>query len=117
MLPALVALMFAFALGVGLWLSSVNVKYRDLLFVLPFLIQVWLFASSVILPSSAAPPRLRWVLRLNPMSGIVEGFRAALLGSPFDWPAIGVAAAVAPALLVYSAYAFRRTEKGFADII
>ncbi|HEX7177438.1 MAG TPA: ABC transporter permease [Pyrinomonadaceae bacterium] len=117
MLPALVALMAGFALGVGMWLSSLNVKYRDVRFVLPFLIQLWLFASSVILPSSAVPERLRWLLYLNPMSGVVEGFRSALLGLPFDWRAIGVAATATAVVLVYAAYSFRRTERSFADII
>ena len=108
MLPPLVALMAGFALGVGMWLSSLNVKYRDVRFVLPFLIQLWLFASSVILPSSAVPESLRWLLYLNPMSGVVEGFRSALLGLPFDWRAIGVTAAATAAVLVYAAYSFRR---------
>jgi lipopolysaccharide transport system permease protein len=117
MLPVLVALMTLFALGVGLWLSALNVKYRDIRFVLPFGIQLWLFVSSVILPSSAVPERWRWLLILNPMSGIIEGFRAALFGAPFDWRAIGVASVVVFALLVYSAYSFRRMEKSFADII
>ena len=117
LLPPLVALMAGFALGVGMWLSSLNVKYRDVRFVLPFLIQLWLFASSVILPSSAVPGSLRWLLYLNPMSGVVEGFRSSLLGLPFDWRAIGFAAAATVLVLVYAAYSFRRTERSFADII
>jgi lipopolysaccharide transport system permease protein len=117
LLPPLVALMAGFALGVGMWLSSLNVKYRDVRFVLPFLIQLWLFASSVILPSSAVPESLRWLLYLNPMSGVVEGFRSSLLGLPFDWRAIGFAAAATAVVLVYAAYSFRRTERSFADII
>jgi lipopolysaccharide transport system permease protein len=117
MLPVLFALMTVFATGVGIWLSSLNVKYRDVRFVLPFLIQLWLFASSVILPSSAVPARWRWVLTFNPMSGVVEGFRSALLDVPFDWYAIWFSIAAALALLVYSVYSFRRMEKDFADVI
>jgi lipopolysaccharide transport system permease protein len=89
-LPALVLLTALFGLGVGTWMSALNVKYRDVRFALPFLIQLWLFVSSVILPSSSVPPKYRWILILNPMSGIIEGYRAALFGLPFDWPAIGL---------------------------
>jgi len=106
-----------FALGVGTWMSALNVKYRDVRFALPFLIQIWLFVSSVILPSSALPDKYRWLLMLNPMSGIIEGYRSALLGLPFDWPAIGVAAAITVVALVYAIYSFTRVERSFADII
>ncbi len=116
-LPALAALTFLFAVGVGMLTAALNVKYRDVRFVLPFVIQLWLFVSSVILPSAALPPALRRLLVLNPMSGIVEGYRAALFGGPFDWVALLAAAAITLSLLVYSAYFFRRTEKRFADII
>ncbi len=117
MLPVLVVLTALFALGVGMWLAALNVRYRDVRFVLPFLIQIWLFVSSVIIPSSAIPERWRWLLALNPMSGIIEGYRAALLGLAFDWPTLAVAAAITIVVVVYSAYAFRRMEKSFADII
>ena len=117
MLPVLVVLTALFALGVGMWLAALNVKYRDVRFVLPFLIQIWLFVSSVIIPSSAVPERWRWLLALNPMSGIIEGYRAALLGRAFDWPTLATAAAITLGVLVYSAYTFRRMEKSFADII
>jgi lipopolysaccharide transport system permease protein len=117
MLPALMALLFFFALGVGMWLSSLNVKYRDVRFVLPFIIQLWLFASSVIVPSSYVSQRWRWALTLNPMSGIVEGFRSALFGLPFDWRDLGVATLITIIVLAYAAYSFRRMEKSFADII
>ena len=78
-LPVLVLLTALFGLGVGTWMSALNVKYRDVRFALPFLIQLWLFVSSVILPSSAVPEKWRWILMFNPMSGIIEGYRAALL--------------------------------------
>ncbi|MDQ6654145.1 MAG: ABC transporter permease, partial [Acidobacteriota bacterium] len=80
-------------------------------------IQLWLFVSAVIMPISALPPKWRWAVALNPMSGIIEGYRAALFGQPFNWKALGVAAAITCAVLVYSAYSFRRMEKNFADII
>ena len=117
LLPALVVLTTLCAVGAGLLLSALNVKYRDIRFALPFMIQLWLFASSVIVPSSVLPERWRWLLSLNPMSGIIEGYRAALLGSPFDWTALFVAAAITLVLLACAAFAFRRMEKQFADII
>src|SRR5919107_1041209 len=103
-LPVLVLMTALFSLGVGTWMSALNVKYRDVRFALPFLIQLWLFVSSVILPSSSVPAKYRWVLLLNPMSGIIEGYRAALFGLPFDWPAIGVASVLTIIVLLYAIY-------------
>ena len=116
-LPVLILLTALFALGVGTWFAALNVKYRDVRFALPFLIQLWLFVSSVILPSSALPQKYRWLLMLNPMSGIIEGYRSSLFGLPFDWPAIGAAAAITVAVLGYAIYSFARVERSFADII
>ncbi len=116
-LPVLVLLTALFSLGVGTWFSALNVKYRDVRFALPFLIQLWLFVSSVILPSSAPGPKWRWLLMLNPMSGIIEGYRSALFGLPFDWPALGIASGLTILTLVYAIYAFGRVERSFADII
>src|SRR6185295_3625391 len=116
-LPVLILLTALFSLGVGTWMSALNVKYRDVRFALPFLIQLWLFVSSVILPSSSIPQKWRWLLMLNPMSGIIEGYRAALFGLPFDWPALGIASALTILVLVYAIYAFGRVERSFADII
>jgi lipopolysaccharide transport system permease protein len=116
-LPVLVLLTALFALGVGTWMAALNVKYRDVRFALPFLIQIWLFVSSVILPSSALGPKWRRVLLLNPMSAIIEGYRAALFGLPFDWAAIGVATVITFAVLAYSIFSFSRVERSFADII
>ena len=116
-LPVLVLLTALFALGVGTWMSAVNVKYRDVRFALPFVIQLWLFVSSVILPSSSVPEKWRWLLLLNPMSAIIEGYRSALFGLPFDWPALGIASVLTTLVLVYSIYSFSRVERSFADII
>jgi len=117
LLPALVVLTTLCATGVGLLLSALNVKYRDIRFALPFMIQLWLFVSSVIVPSSVLPERWRWLLALNPMSGIIEGYRAALLGQPFDWTALATAAVLTFVVLACAVVAFRRMEKQFADII
>ena len=116
-LPLVILLTALFSLGIGTWMSALNVKYRDVRFALPFLIQLWLFVSSVILPSSSVAPKWRWLLRLNPMSGIIEGYRAALFGVPFDWTALGITTLITLAVLLYSAYSFSRVERSFADII
>jgi|ERR1044071_6000935 lipopolysaccharide transport system permease protein len=117
MLPVLVVLATLLALGVGMWLSALNVKYRDIRYAIPFLIQLWMFVSPVIYPATMLPEKWRWVLALNPLTGIIEGFRAALFGRAFDWPALGFSTLVTLAILIYSAYAFRRMEKNFADIV
>jgi len=114
LLPLLVLLTTVLALAVGLLMSALNVKYRDIRYALPFMIQVWMFASPVIYP---IPDNWRWVLALNPMTGIIEGFRAALFGQSFDWLTLGLSAAITLALLVYSAFVFARMEKSFADVI
>jgi len=115
--PVLVLLTTLLALGVGMWLSALNVKYRDVRFALPFLIQLWMFLSPVIYPASFLPLKLRWLLSLNPMTGIIEGYRSSLFGRPFNWTALTLSAAVTLGLLIYSSYAFRRMERTFADII
>ena len=114
MLPVLVALVTLLASGVGIWLAALNVKYRDVRYALPFLIQIWLFASPVIY---AVPDRWRWLLALNPMTAIIEGFRSALFGLPFDWLMLGVSASITLFILAYAAFAFARMERSFADVI
>jgi lipopolysaccharide transport system permease protein len=116
LLPALVGLLTLLALGVGMWISALNVKYRDVGVVLPVLIQVWMFASPVVYPSGLVGD-WRWAYSLNPVAGIIEGFRASLFGRAFDWPSLAAAAAVTLALLVSSLYVFRRMEKSFADLV
>jgi lipopolysaccharide transport system permease protein len=117
LLPVLILLTGAFALAVGIWMSALNVKYRDVRFALPFLIQLWLFVSSVIVPSSAVPQKWRWLLWFNPMSGIIEGYRAALFGVPFDWTSLGIALILTILALLYATFSFSRVERSFADII
>ncbi|MGH9962906.1 MAG: ABC transporter permease, partial [Pyrinomonadaceae bacterium] len=117
LLPALIALVTLLALGVGMWASALNVKYRDVGVMLPVLIQLWMFASPVMYPSSIVPPGYQWVYKLNPVTGILDGFRASLFGQEIDWAALGISTGFTIALLVYSAYAFRRMEKSFADIV
>ncbi|MGC8669457.1 MAG: ABC transporter permease [Chthonomonadales bacterium] len=103
--------------GVGSLLSALTVAYRDFRYVVPFLIQIWLFVTPVIYPSKMVPGRWRWLLDLNPMSGLIEGFRAAFLGGRMDWPHIALSFAVSAALFLAGAVYFRSTERRFADII
>lgn len=117
MLPIPMVLTVLLALGVGMWMSALNVKYRDIRYALPFLIQIWMFASPIIYPLSLVPQKWRWALALNPLTGIIENFRAALFGRAFDWPLLGSSAAITLAFLVYAAYSFRRMERTFADIV
>jgi len=117
MLLPLVLLTTLLATGMGMWLSGLNVKYRDVRFALPFLIQLWMFVSPVIYPSSFLPAKFRWLLWLNPMTGIIEGYRSSLFGLHFDWSALATSATITFLLLGYAAYSFRRMEKSFADIV
>ncbi|HVF50077.1 MAG TPA: ABC transporter permease [Pyrinomonadaceae bacterium] len=117
LLPCFVALTLLLALGVGFLTSALTVKYRDLRHALPFIIQLWMFASPVIYPASKVTGAWRWVLVFNPLTGIIEGFRSALVGRAFDWTAIGIAAALTLVVLVTSLYVFRRAEETFADLV
>jgi lipopolysaccharide transport system permease protein len=112
--PLLIVLVFCLSTAVGLWLSAVNVKYRDVRYALPFLIQIWMFASPVIYP---VPPRWRLLLSFNPMTGIIQGFRSAVLGLPFDAASIGVSAIITLVIFVVAAISFKHLERTFADRI
>lgn len=117
MLPVLVILTSLLAIGIGMWMSALNVKYRDIRHALPFLIQLGMFISPIIYPTTIVPEKWRFLLAFNPLTGIIEGYRSAIFGRPFDWFAIGISAAITFAILFYSAYMFKRMEKSFADII
>ena len=117
MAPVMIILLALLALGLGMWTSALNVKYRDVGLALPVFIQLWMFVSPVVYPLTLVPERWRFVYSLNPLVGIIEGFRAALFGKSFNWQALGISAIVTVALLVYAAYVFKRREKTFADII
>lgn len=117
LLPLFVFLMALLALGVGLLSAAATVKYRDLRHALPFIIQLWMFASPVIYPMSIVPERWHWLVTINPIAGIIEGFRTCLTGGSFDWLQVSIAAAITAMLLVCSAYIFRRFEQTFADVV
>ncbi len=124
LLPLFLLLAFATTLGVGTWLSALNVQYRDVRYVVPFFIQLWLFVTPVIYPMSQVTGRLRelhlpvWIYGLNPMAGVVEGFRWALLGSGERPGSVILASAVtATVWLLSGAFYFRRVERTFADVV
>jgi len=116
--PVLVGLTFLCAMGVGLWLSALNVQYRDIRYVIPFLIQIWMFVSPVIYPVSMVKGKYQWLLALNPMGGVIKAYRASLLGYiPIDWFLLGLSTATIFVILVSGLFYFRRMEKHFADVV
>ncbi len=117
-LPVFLLLALITALGVGLWLSAMNVQFRDVRYIAPFLTQFWLYATPVAYPSSMLPEPWRTLYGINPMVGVVEGFRWALLGiKTSPGPMILVSAVAALGILISGAYYFRRMEKTFADVV
>jgi lipopolysaccharide transport system permease protein len=117
-LPLLLLLALITALGVGLWLSAMNVQFRDVRYTLPFITQFWLFVTPIAYPSSLLEEPWRTLYGINPMAGVVEGFRWALLGTDTaPGPIIILSSLVALILLVSGAFYFRRMEKTFADVV
>ena len=116
--PLAVALMILTTLGVSLFTAALTVRYRDVRHLLPFLIQLWMFATPIIYPATMVPAKFRRILALNPCWGVVDSFRACLLpNQPIDFKLIGCSLAVAVIVLVAGAYYFKKMEKIFADII
>lgn len=116
-LPFLLLLALVTSLGVGLWLTALNVQFRDVRYAIPFLVQAWMFATPIAYPSSLLKEPWRTLYGINPMTGVVEGFRWALLGTnTAPGPIIFVSASVASALLVSGVFYFRRMERIFADV-
>ncbi len=117
-LPLLILLALVTALGVGLWLSALNVMYRDVGYIIPFLTQFWMFITPVVYPASLLPEKWRLVYALNPMTGVVEGFRWALLGTQTDsGPMLAISAVISLIILVSGLFYFRRMERTFADMV
>lgn len=116
-LPAFLLMAVVTALGVGLWLGALNVQYRDVGYLVPFLSQIWMYATPVVYPSSMIPERWRLLYGLNPMAGVVEGFRWALLDTNPPGSMLAVSVLVTVVLLISGAFYFRRMEKIFADIV
>jgi lipopolysaccharide transport system permease protein len=116
-LPAAILLLTAAAMGVGLTLCAFNVEYRDFKYVVPFMMQLWMFATPVVYPASLVPESYRNYLAINPMTGLVESFRSAILGRPISWELLGISAIAAIILLGAGMMIFRKMESKFADLI
>jgi lipopolysaccharide transport system permease protein len=116
-LPLFILLALATSLGIGLWLSALNVQYRDFQYTIPFLIQLGLFASPVVYPASLVPESVRFLYGLNPMAGVIEGFRWALLGTEMPGAMILVSVGMVVILLVSGAFYFRKMEQYYADVV
>jgi len=117
MLPVLILLTTALAAGFGMWMAALNVKYRDIRYALPFIIQLWMFVTPIIYPSSFLPERWRWVFMFNPLTGLIEGYRSAIFGKSFDLIGLAFSTAVILLILIYSLIKFRQLERSFADIV
>lgn len=115
--PLFVALTIVLALSLGTLFSALNVRFRDVKFALPFFLQVWMFVSPIFYPSESLPEKWRTVFALNPLTGILQGFRASLFGEIFDWKTIGIATALTFVLAIGSFFVFKRMEDDFADLI
>lgn len=117
MLPIVVVLILLLAIGIGMYLAALNVKYRDVRYALPFLIQLGMFITPIFYPTSLVPKELRWLLLLNPLSGLIEAFRNACFGTPFDWISIGLSMVFTFFILIFTTYNFRKMEDKFSDLI
>jgi len=116
--PFLTALTFLCAVGTGLWLSALNVEFRDIRYVIPFLIQIWMFVSPVIYPVSLVDKKYQWLLALNPMGGIIKAFRSSLLGhQPVDWFLLSVSTCIIFIVFTSGLFYFQRMERSFADVV
>ena len=117
-IPLLVLLMILTAAGLGIWMASLAIQYRDIKYALTFIIQMLMFASPVVYPLNMVPERYQILYSLNPMVGVIEGFRSAFLATnPMPWNLIGIGFCVAIALLVAGTFYFRRNEESFADVV
>ena len=117
MLPLILIPLVTFTLGVGFFLAALTVNFRDVRYALPFIVQVWMFASPVVYPSSMVPEQFRPLVSINPIAGIIETTRALIAGRPVPWGPIGISSIVTVFVLVLGIRYFRRTERRFADMI
>jgi lipopolysaccharide transport system permease protein len=114
----LAVLLWTFSFAIGVLFAAINVKYRDVKHAVPFMIQIWMFLTPVIYPTKLIPRQIAWLIELNPLTGIIEAFRAsAVPTAAFDWHSLGIATAVTLVLLVVGVTYFRRAEDYFTDII
>ena len=115
--PVFIFLALVLAMAFGTLFSALNVRFRDVKFALPFMLQVWMIASPIFYPPDLLSEKWKLVFALNPLTGILDGFRSALFGAPFDWPLIGVSCASLVVLTVLSLFVFKKMEDKFADVI
>jgi lipopolysaccharide transport system permease protein len=115
--PVFLVLAIVQTVAFGALFSALNVRFRDVKFALPFALQVWMLASPIFYPSAILPEKWRMIFAINPLTGILEGFRAALFGTKFDWTVIGISCASILVLLLFSLFVFKRMEDDFADLI
>jgi lipopolysaccharide transport system permease protein len=115
--PLLVLQLTLLAIGLGMWFSALNAKYRDISTALPVLLQLWMFTSPVVYPASLVPAKWKWVYELNPLVGLIEGFRSSLLGLQINWRSLVISASISLILIVLSTYAFEKLDEEFADVI
>lgn len=116
-LPMLILLMMAVPAGIGLWLSALAIRYRDVKFAMPFVIRMLIYSAPILYTASAIPEQYRFLYSLNPIVAVIEGYRACLLGLPMPWEYIYPGAAVATLLLFFGAIYFRKMERVFVDVI
>ena len=117
MFPVMLGLTVMLALDLAIWLAALTVKYRDIRHALPFVLQLWMFATPIIYPVSVIPEKWRWLMYLNPLTGIIEGIRSSLTGRAFNWTAIAFSAVITLLTIPLAIKAFQRIEKSFADLI
>jgi lipopolysaccharide transport system permease protein len=120
LLPLILAILMVMALGIAALLAGLNVAYRDFRYVTPFLIQLWMFGTPSIYMATGGSGHgevVRWLLALNPLTGLIDAFRAACLGGPIPWLSVGVGAACAAVTFLVGCFWFRKVEAGFADVI
>lgn len=117
-IPLLIVITYVFALGLGLLLAAINVKYRDVRYIIPFFVQLMLFVTPVIYPTSIVSDQWKWILQLNPMTGVIEAARIVLLQhAPIDWTGLAIGGGITLGLMLFGLFYFRKTERYFADII
>jgi lipopolysaccharide transport system permease protein len=117
MVIPLTLLVIVTAVGSSAFVSALNVAYRDFRYIVPFAVQIWMYATPVVYAVTIIPQRWRWIVQLNPMTGVVDGYRSAILGKPFDWTTIGTSCGVSVLILVVGLLVFRSIERVFADVV
>ena len=116
-MPFFLILAIIQTLAIGALTSALNVRFRDVKFALPFILQVWMIASPIFYPMNILPEKWRLLFAINPLTGILEGFRSSLFGTPFDWEVIGISAVSTLFITIFSLFVFKRMEDDFADLI